>query len=131
MTRATSSRAKRANAIFALSLAACTSWRVQPEPMPEALPQGGKPRTLRVLLRSGQRVEMFDAALSGDSIIGYSRPERQPSAQRLAVATTDVALLEFQHSNPFLTALAVVGIAVGTLIVVGGFCAGLSAGASA
>jgi hypothetical protein len=122
-TRSNRPWVKRANVVLALSLAACTSWRVQSEPVPEALPQGAKPRTIRVLLRSGQRVEMFDAALSGDSIIGYSRPEGQPSAQRLAVATGDVAQLEFRHSNPILSALGMAGITAGVLIIVAaGIC---------
>lgn len=113
-----STRMKRANVVLVLSLAACTSWRVQTDPVPEALPQGGKPRTIRVLLRSGQRVELFDAALSGDSIIGFSRPEQQTVAQRVAVAAADVAQLEFKHSNPILSALGMAGIGVGVLVLV-------------
>jgi hypothetical protein len=75
-------RMKQVKAVLALSLAACTSWRVQSRPAPEVLE--GKPRFMRLSLRSGQRIELHDAALQGDSVVGYTLPRSRSNAQRVA-----------------------------------------------
>jgi hypothetical protein len=109
-------RMKQVKAVLALSLAACTSWRVQSRPAPEVLE--GKPRFMRLSLRSGQRIELHDAALQATAWLAHA-PRSRSNAQRAAFAAVEVTKVEFLRTNYVATAFAVVGITIGVLAIVG------------
>lgn len=106
---------KQVRIVLALSLAACSTWRVETRPVAEVAATGGQ-RTVRLYLKSGERVQLFDATIVGDSVIGFTGSS-QRDAQRVAVATSDVAQVEYLTTDSILTGLAVLGIVV--LVVVG------------
>ena len=116
---------KQVKAVLALSLAACSTWRVQTGPTPEVL-GSQKPRMVRLSLRSGERIQLFDAALIGDSVVGFTVPSRRPGAQRLAVAAADVTKVEFQKTNAVLTV-----VAIGVIVLAVAALAGAAAVSSA
>jgi hypothetical protein len=108
---------KQVKAVLALSLAACSTWRVDTRPAPEAL-AAEKPRTVRLFLKTGARVQLHDVSLVGDSVVGLTQsPVRPWPIERVAVATSDIAQVEFLKSGVGTTiALIVIVIAAGALI---------------
>jgi hypothetical protein len=105
---------KHVKAVLAISLAACTSWQVEPGPVPKALVES-KPRAVRLSLKSGARVELYEAATSRDNVVGFTRHPSQRNAQRIAVATADVARVEYLKTHALRSAIAL-GIAVVALV---------------
>ena len=106
---------KQVRIVLALSLTACSTWRVETRPIAEVAASGER-RTVRLYLKSRQSVQLFDATIVGDSVIGFTQP-RQRNPQRVAIATSDVAEVEYLTTDSFLTGLAVLGIVV--LVAVG------------
>ena len=113
-------RSSRIPLSMALVLSACTSWRAETEPLPAPLDE----RTLsqvRVLTKNGQFIVVYNARLSGDSIIGSQFPPSAGPSLRIAVAVDDVVQLErakFDLWKTIYTPVAVFGIAllVGVLV---------------
>lgn len=89
-------------------LSACSSMRVQPAPVPEPLPKG-KDDLIRLSLRNGDIVFMFDAKVVGDSVVGMDRRASPDSAQRVAVAKADIDAVAVKKGDAFKTVLAVIG----------------------
>ncbi len=107
-------RSSRVPLSMALALSACTSWHVETDPLPAPL-DGRTVSQVRVLTKNGQFIVVYDARLSGDSIIGSQRPRSSGSSRRIAIAVDDVAQLErseFDLWKTIYTPVAVVAITV-------------------
>jgi len=70
-----------------VSPAGCSVWRPRPEPGAAEAPAPGP---WRVVLRDGRSFVLSRLSVTGDSLVG----EELPTAQRRAVARSDVARLE-------------------------------------
>jgi hypothetical protein len=96
---------------------ACTSLRVQQGQARAPLPEG-KDGQLRLSLRSGAVLYMYDAQIVGDSIVGFDRPASRTNAARLAVRTDEVDAVAVRKGDAFKTVLAVVGGTIAVLSMV-------------
>ncbi len=98
---------------------ACSVTRVQTTPLPDRL-QTGQRGEVRLTLRSGEVVSMYDPRVMPDSIVGFDRPAPQANPRRVAVARTDVtAVAATELSAGQTVAAAVVGtLATLTLLIV-------------
>jgi hypothetical protein len=106
---------------------ACTTTRVQTAPVPEPLPSGQRGE-IRLSLKSGQVVSMYEASLVQDSIVGLDRPASATNRQRVAVARADVQSVATKKLSVGKTILAAIGGVFATLtFVVLVACASLSA----
>jgi len=106
---------------------ACTTTRVQTAPVPEPLPSGQRGE-IRLSLRSGEVVSMYDARVVQDSIVGQDRPASAANPQRVAVARADVESVATKRVSVGKTVLAAIGGLFATasfLLLVA--CASLSA----
>ena len=92
----------------------CASWRVTPA-VPESLARS-RPATVRVLRRDGTRETVLSPRFTTDSIVGGGEPGR-PS--RVAVAFSDVQVVEARHSDALKSGVAAVGVAVGFVAMIG------------
>lgn len=115
---------KQVKAVLALSLAACSSWQVQTTAAPETRSQG-KPRTVRLYLKSGERVELYDATLMADSVVGFARSATSRTRQRVAIATSDVTRVEFRKLHTAATVVAI-GVMVVAVVAIVGVASALS-----
>ena len=89
-------------------LSACSSMRVHTAPIPEPLPKSND-NVIRLSMRNGNVVYLFDAKVVGDSVIGFDRRSTLESAQRVAVAKADIDAVAVKRGDAFKTVLAVVG----------------------
>lgn len=114
---------RKLSAFIALTTTtACTSWHVHPGPTPVAVQtvlDSTGTRHLRLNMNSGPSVDIYEARLVDDSIIGMNGPATATTRNRIAVATKDVESVATNEISPGRTigALALVTLAV--LIIVG------------
>jgi hypothetical protein len=106
-------------AIFALSGTACSTMQVQHAPTPVVV-SDREGRTVRVKLTSGEKVELFDATLRGDSIVGYTAPRSSAQRQTRSVATADVREIAVRKFSPVMTVLAVGAVVAAVAILTSG-----------
>ena len=92
----------------------CYSWRGMP-PSPDSLART-RPAAVRLLHRNGTRETLRSPQFTTDSIVGKGEPGRPA---RVAVAFSDVQLIEVERSNALKSGAAAVGVAFGALSVVG------------
>jgi hypothetical protein len=99
-------------ALIALAAIACKTWQVQPGTPTNALQwaMADSTRIVRLTLRSGATVELYEPGLVGDSIVGLGNPRRE----RVAFAVADVRSVARRDVSAGRTALAIVGVALGT-----------------
>ncbi len=88
-------------------LPACTGWHRLPETQPAPLKES--PQSLRITLKSGERIELRKARLSGDSLIGEIKPTPNESPVRFAVGLSSVQRIEDRKVNTARTVALVVG----------------------
>lgn len=96
---------------------ACTSLRVEQTQAQRPLPEG-RDGQIRLSLRSGAVLYMFDAKIVGDSIVGFDRPASRTNAERLAVRADEVEAVAVRKGDAFKTVLAVVGGTIAVLSMV-------------
>ena len=93
--------------LVVLFAAGCSVWR----PLPGAVLARPATDTLdraTVSLRDGRKLELADATITPDSIVGLSRA----TSARLALARSDIARVETRHTNEFMIFVAGVSAAV-------------------
>jgi hypothetical protein len=112
---------KKFTALLALWSTGCASWQTQHAPLPQAPSSTSSQSGIRVELRSGAQIMLYEAGVLGDSLIGMSEPATAPSRTRVAIATSDVQRVSTRHFSVGRTVAAV------AIIV---FAAGAIAGAS-
>ena len=105
---------KKLTALFFLVTTACTTWQAETAPAPSVVKEAGAPGEahVRVDLTSGQRYEIYGAAVIGDSIMGQSAPRAGPYNKRVVVATSDVKSVERLKFSGQTTAVALAGLAL-------------------
>jgi hypothetical protein len=120
---------RKLSAFIALTTTACSSWQAQTGPTPAAVQAAREAHAnqpIRLELRSGANVELYDAAVVGDSIIGMSAPTNQQTRTRVAVATDDVERVTTSQFSAGRTILAVLGITIAALLIIVASSAGSS-----
>ncbi len=110
---------RRIAALLAFSGTACTSMQVQRAPT-SAVVNDRQGRDIRVTLASGERVNLFDATLRGDSIVGYTAKKTDMRTQLRAVATADVTEVAVQKFSPIRTVFAVGAVVAAVAILASG-----------
>jgi len=101
--------------LFALSTAACHSWRPQATPTPQSIEQMNGRSTVRILRRDRSLLVLAGPRVAGDSIVGTAGTP----PQRAAVAMADVERIETRKVSAGKTAGLVAGIyGVAALVVV-------------
>lgn len=98
-----------ATTLLAVATGACTSWRAETRPLPAPLDGRTLPQ-IRVFTKSRETIEVYQARLVADSIIGFSQPPRDPNAARVAIATQDVVEVSYLASDGWKTLYSTVGI---------------------
>jgi hypothetical protein len=104
------SRFLSAAALLVLSAGACTSWRTQPGPAPEAIGRLNGSGTVRVIRRDQSVLVMINPQVVGDSIVGISGN----APQRVSVAIADVQRIDARRVSATKTG----GLAIGTVLIV-------------
>ena len=104
--------------VLGFQAGACMSWKTQPVSPEQVVAQ--KPDQVRVTLASGSRILVVQPTIAGDSLIGVPPvgSDSALSAQRLAVALSDVRSVEVQRVNAGKTALLIGGVGVTALVVI-------------
>ncbi len=101
----------------ALSLAGCTSYRVETGPVPQVLAER-EPRSVLVTLSSDREVEVFGPVVSEDSLRGHPRAE---AVQRVSYALSDIRTIKTRRFNLgkslLYVAIAAGGVAVYELLM--------------
>lgn len=111
-------RARKFTALLALTGTACTTMRVQHAPAPVAV--GTKPlEKARLRLADGTTLDIFQPAISGDSIVGFDKKESARARERIAVATADVVSVSVPKISTGRTILAVTAAVLGVAIIAG------------
>lgn len=105
----------KTKAVLALTLAGCTSWRVQTDAS-NSLPSQ-KPRTVRIALKTGERFILYDAAIKGDSLVGFLSASPKAPNDRRAVARSDITEVAYLVADAVATALAVTLVAVAVVVI--------------
>ncbi len=97
---------------------ACTTTSVQTAPIPEQV-RAGQKGEVRLTMRSGELVTMFDPRVVQDSIVGFAQPAASQPSPRVAVARADVQSVAATEVSVGKTVAAslVGGLATLTLIV--------------
>jgi hypothetical protein len=108
-------RSSRAPLSLALALSACTSWRVETDPLPAPL-DGRTMSVVRVLTRNGETIVVYEARLSGDSIIGLER-QTGTTPRRIAIAVDNVARLERRSLDLWRTIYTPVAVFAMTVVL--------------
>ena len=111
-------RVRKFTALLALSGTACTTMRVSTEPPPVAVSRKS-PEKARLLLKDGRKVDIYQPALNGDTIVGFTHNERSAARERLAVATADIVNVSVPKFSAGRTILAVTATVVGIAIIGG------------
>ncbi|HYH82585.1 MAG TPA: hypothetical protein VEX86_22530 [Longimicrobium sp.] len=100
--------------VFLLALCmtagACTSWRMQPGPAPEAVARLNGTGTVRVTRRDMSVIVMSNPQVVGDSIVGMAG---DPPV-RAAVASSDVQRIDARRVSATKTG----GLAIGTVAII-------------
>lgn len=125
-----------ASVMLGLQAGACMSWKTQPVSPDQVVARN--PDQVRVTLASGSRIVVTHPTIVGDSLIGApAGSDSTPSAERLAVALSDVRSVEVQRVNAGKTALLIGGVGLTALVVIaaatwdgplGSCCSGSSSG---
>jgi hypothetical protein len=89
-------------------LGACTGWNNLPNTQPVPIPNG--PHSLRLITRTGSMVELGNARLVGDSVIG----EVRSGSYRTQVA---VALQDIQKGQVYRVSAGGTGVLLGVLAI--------------
>jgi hypothetical protein len=111
---------RKLTAVVALTTTACTTWKVQPGPTPQAVQSAAHAdEPIRLDMKRGPSLYVYDAAIVGDSVVGMSGPSSQARRMRLAVAMTDVAGVAVNKVSVGKTVLAVTAITLAALIIIG------------
>ena len=100
-------------------VSACTTWYTQRAPVPEPISSDSRQSEVRLTLKSGALVVMYDVRLIGDSVMGYDRPSTVRSANPVLVAKRDVAYVEIKKGDGVKTFFAVVGGGLAALMLIG------------
>jgi hypothetical protein len=106
---------------LAANLAGCTGWHDRATLTPA--PIAARPQFIRLTLQNGHRLELHEARIVGDSILGESG--FRPNRLRTAVAVHDVKKLADRQFSGGKTAGAVAGI-LGVFAIVGMIAVGSS-----
>lgn len=101
-------------AILLAYVPACTSWHALPATAPAPTPD--KPRTLRITLRDGSKLELLEAFVLGDSLVGEQIYRYRRF--RTAVPVGQIHATEERRVNVGQTVALVVGV-VGIAAVIG------------
>ena len=113
---------RKLSAFIALTTTtACTSWQVQPGPTPSVVQTAREHsvQRLRLNMNSGASVEIYEATVVDDSIVGMNGPSTQASRNRIAVATKDVESVATNNISPGRTIGALALITLAVLIIIG------------
>lgn len=111
---------RKLTAVVALTTTACTTWKVQSGPTPEVVQSASHADVpIRLDMKLGPSIYVYNAAIVGDSIVGMSGPSSQARRMRLAVATSDVAGIAINKVSVGKTVLAVTAITLAALIIIG------------
>ena len=114
---------RKLSAFIALTTTtACTTWQVQPGPTPAAVETAREAKgsqRLRLNLNSGVAVDIYEATIVGDSIVGMNGPSTQTSRSRVAVATKDVESVATNEISAGRTIGALALITLAVLIIIG------------
>ncbi len=113
---------RKLSAFIALTTTtACTSWQVQPGPTPSVVQTAREHsvQRLRLNMNSGASVEIYEATIVDDSIVGMNGPSTQASRSRIAVATKDVESVATNNISPGRTIGALALITLAVLIIIG------------
>jgi len=113
---------RKLSAFIALTTTtACTSWQVQPGPTPSVVQTAREHsvQPLRLNMNSGASVEIYEATVVDDSIVGMNGPSTQASRNRIAVATKDVESVATNDISPGRTIGALALITLAVLIIIG------------
>jgi hypothetical protein len=115
---------RKFTALLALWSTGCASWQTQRMPQQ---PDGSSSvqEKLRVELRSGTELVIYDARIVGDSLVGMISPPTVPNRGRIAIATSNVQRVTTRQFSLGRTVGAVLTIGLATLVI-----AGASAGSS-
>ena len=106
-----------ASVVLGLQAAACMSWKTQPVSPDQVVAR--KPDQVRVTLASGGRIVVVRPTIVGDSLIAApAGSDSTRSAERLAVALSDVRSVEVQRVNAGKTALLIGGVGLTALVVI-------------
>lgn len=87
-------------------LSGCTGWHAMATMSPA--PADARPQFLRVTMKDRHRLELRDARITGDSVIGEAG--FRPNRVRTAVALRDVSRLEDRQVSAGNTSVAVLGL---------------------
>ena len=120
---------RKLTALVALTTTACSSWHYETAPLPSVLSERN-PKSIRVQLRSGEWIEIYDVTLQGDSVFGLIPAHGNVAPYRLAVATKDVERVSTKRLNAGRTALAVLAITVAVSTIAGATAASSTASSS-
>lgn len=104
---------------LALTASACTTWRVEQDPLPAPLDGQTLPQ-IRVVTRQRDTIIVYDARIAGDTIIGLSRPRGDAGAERVTIGTDAVAQVAYRDGTVWktlwtLTATVALAVALATL----------------
>jgi hypothetical protein len=116
--------------LLAMTASACTTWRVERGPLPAPL-NGRTLQQIRILTRDRDTVIVYAARLQGDSIVGLSLPPDDDATQRIAVATGEVAQVQYRAGTIWKTIYTATATVVITTLLVTLALAAICAGAVA
>jgi hypothetical protein len=88
-------------------------------PEPQSSTSTSNAEDLRVELRSGGQLMVYDARVLGDSLVGQLAPPSAASRARIAIATSDVRRVSKKKFSLGRTVLAVTTIGLATLVIAG------------
>jgi len=108
---------KTFTAALALWTTGCVSWQTHYGGLPEAPSHSSE--TLRVELRGGTKVTLFEAAIVGDSLVGMSAPASETNRARVAIDRRDVQRVSTKHFSLGRTVAAVATIGIAALVIAG------------
>ena len=109
---------RKITALVALTTTACSSWHTEAAPAPAVLSEK-HPSFIRVELTSGKRIDIYDAKLQGDSIVGLTARRGKAAAYPIAVATKEVKHVATRKFSAGRTAMAVVAITLAASAIAG------------
>jgi hypothetical protein len=95
---------------WAFTSAGCYSWHALKPTLPP--PSDLVHQQVRVTLRSGQRHDLLDAGVVGDSLFGEEERPLRLRRQRWAIPVGEIANVEVWRIDAGRTALVAVGVAV-------------------
>jgi hypothetical protein len=110
---------KKFTALLALWSTGCASWQTQHAPLPQAPSSTSSQSGIRVELRSGAQIMLYEAGVLGDSLVGMTAPAASPSRARVAFATSDVRRVTTKKFSLGRTVAAVATIGLASLVIAG------------